>query len=93
MEDLFQFSFESISHSVVLVAKNFTSERRHRLNMPRNDFVKVFKFLRGERRTNDARERLSVIMYERVSLYSVEYNTIIRVLSSVRPEWFNFAVV
>ena len=47
-KNLFQFGLDSVHCSVVFVVENLSGKRRHRLNMPRDDLVKVFKFLTSQ---------------------------------------------
>jgi len=67
---LFQLGLGSVHRSVVFVVQNFPSKGGHRLNMSRNDFIEIFKFLQSQNNKDSLylKENISAIL-----LYGVIY--------------------
>ena len=47
-KQLFQLGFDAVHGAVVFVVENFSNKRRHGLNEPRDDLIKIFKFLKTQ---------------------------------------------
>ena len=47
-QQLFQLGFDAVHGAVVFVVENFSNKRRHGLNEPRDDLIKIFKFLQSK---------------------------------------------
>lgn len=47
-KQLFQLGFDAVHGAVVFVIENFSNKRRHGLNEPRDDLIKIFKFLKTQ---------------------------------------------
>lgn len=83
---LFQLGLGSVHHSVVFVVQNFPSKGSHRLNMSRNDFIEIFKFLQSQN-NNDSlylEDNISaILLYGEICYYKMNWIYLLNILAVV----------